>query len=153
MVAFAFDRLHPDTLYHYVLEVDGRRDEGRNGRFRTFPVGPASSRTAFGSCARTGSNHRIFDTIRGLEPLVFIHMGDFHHENIPDDDRGRFSRAFDEVLTSPRQAALYRSTPIAYMWDDHDYGPNDADRSSPSREAALWAYVTGSKLWASPTGC
>jgi phosphodiesterase/alkaline phosphatase D-like protein len=26
------------------------------------------------------------------------------------------------------------------MWDDHDYGPNDADRNSPSRPAALASY-------------
>jgi phosphodiesterase/alkaline phosphatase D-like protein len=140
IVAFALEGLQPDTTYHYALEVDGRRDERKLGRFHTFPLGPASFRIAFGSCARTGSSHRIFDTIRRLEPLLFVHMGDFHYESIPDGDRGRFSRAFDEVLTSARQSALYRSAPIAYMWDDHDYGPNDADRTSESRNAALWAY-------------
>jgi phosphodiesterase/alkaline phosphatase D-like protein len=28
------------------------------------------------------------------------------------------------------------------MWDDHDYGPNDGDRQSPSRAAAWTAYRT-----------
>ena len=28
------------------------------------------------------------------------------------------------------------------MWDDHDFGPNDANRTSPSREAAWTAYRT-----------
>ena len=27
-----------------------------------------------------------------------------------------------------------------YMWDDHDYGPNDSDRFSPARDAALSSY-------------
>jgi phosphodiesterase/alkaline phosphatase D-like protein len=142
LATFLLEGLRPDTSYHYVVEVDGRRDEDHAGDFRTFPRGPASFRVAFGSCARTGSNHRIFDTIRTLLPLFFLHMGDFHYENIPGDDRERFGRAFDEVLASPRQAALYRSVPIAYVWDDHDYGSNDADGSSPSRPAALWAYDT-----------
>jgi hypothetical protein len=29
---------------------------------------------------------------------------------------------------------------VAYVWDDHDYGGNDADRTSPSRPAALQTY-------------
>jgi phosphodiesterase/alkaline phosphatase D-like protein len=43
-------------------------------------------------------------------------------------------------LTQPAQAALYRSVPIAYVWDDHDYGRNDADSTAPSRPAAMQAY-------------
>ena len=48
--------------------------------------------------------------------------------------------AYDYLLTRPGQAALYRSTPIAYVWDDHDYGANDAGASSPGRSAARAAY-------------
>jgi phosphodiesterase/alkaline phosphatase D-like protein len=35
---------------------------------------------------------------------------------------------------------LFRSVPIAYTWDDHDFGPNDASWTSPSRQAALISY-------------
>jgi alkaline phosphatase D len=35
---------------------------------------------------------------------------------------------------------LYESLPIAYMWDDYDFGPNDADRNSPAKAAAHQAY-------------
>jgi phosphodiesterase/alkaline phosphatase D-like protein len=47
---------------------------------------------------------------------------------------------YDLTLTQPGQAALYRSVPIAYTWDDHDFGPNDASSTSPSRQAALISY-------------
>jgi hypothetical protein len=30
--------------------------------------------------------------------------------------------------------------PVDYVWDDHDYGPDDADAASPSRMAARRAY-------------
>jgi hypothetical protein len=30
--------------------------------------------------------------------------------------------------------------PVDYVWDDHDYGPNDADAAAPSRAAARRAY-------------
>jgi len=99
-----------------------------------------SFRVLFGSCAGTGSNNEVFETMESLEPLFFLHMGDFHYENIPVNDVERYRRAVDEVLASPRQSSLYRSTPIAYMWDDHDYGPNDADRTHPGKPAALGTY-------------
>jgi phosphodiesterase/alkaline phosphatase D-like protein len=51
-----------------------------------------------------------------------------------------FAALYDLTLTQPGQAALYRSTPIAYVWDDHDFGPNDAAADSPSRPAALLSY-------------
>jgi alkaline phosphatase D len=69
-----------------------------------------------------------------------LHMGDFHYENIAGNDPAQFQRAFDKVLASDRQSSLYRSTPVAYIWDDHDYGPNDSDRTHAGRPAALATY-------------
>ena len=95
---------------------------------------------AFGACADTGSNHPVFDTIRSHNPLFYLNMGDLHYEDIGVNDRGRFRQAYERVLAQPRQAALYRSVPLAYMWDDHDYGPNDSDATAPGREAARLTY-------------
>ena len=41
---------------------------------------------------------------------------------------------------SPAQSLLYREVPIAYVWDDHDFGSNDSDSGSPSRPAAWQTY-------------
>jgi phosphodiesterase/alkaline phosphatase D-like protein len=95
---------------------------------------------AFASCATTGSNNRVFDAIRSMTPDLFVHMGDFHYLNIGRNDASAFRRAYDRVLTSPRQSALYRATPIAYVFDDHDFGANDADGTSPSNAAATGVY-------------
>jgi alkaline phosphatase D len=138
IVAFELRGLEPDTSHQYVIEAGGQR--GPVGRLRTFADGPQSFRIAHGSCATTGSSHRIFTTIRELDPLLFLHLGDFHYENIKVNDPARYRRAFDQVLASRTQSALYRSVPIAYVWDDHDFGPNDADRTTPGRPAALAAY-------------
>jgi alkaline phosphatase D len=139
ILRFALEDLEPATLHHYALEVDGQRREPA-GSFETFAEGSMSFRVALGSCARTGSNHRIFDTIRRLAPRFFLHLGDFHYENIDSIEPADYLRAFDRVLGSPRQAALYRGVPIAYVWDDHDYGPNDADGTLPGGDAARAAY-------------
>lgn len=140
VAALTVSNLTPNTLYYYGVEVDGVVDQLRQGTFRTFPEGPASFMIAFGSCAETGSAHPIFELIRILNPLFFIHTGDLHYRDIGVNDRNLFQAAFETVLASPTQSALYRSTPLVYIWDDHDYGPNDSTFLSRSRPAARLTY-------------
>jgi phosphodiesterase/alkaline phosphatase D-like protein len=121
--------------------VDGEPDRTRGaGTFSTAPEGPASFTIAVGSCARTGSSGAVFDAIRAVDPLLFVHMGDLHYANIARDDAVLFGERYEDVLASPAQAALYRSVPVAYVWGDHDFGAENADSSSPSRAAARAAY-------------
>jgi len=137
-LAFEVDSLLPDTEYSYVVEAeDGTR---LGGSFRTFADGPMSFHIVMGSCNRTGSNHEIFDVMRETDPLFMLQMGDIHYESIAENDPAEFREAFDENLTTERQGHFYREVPIAYVWDDHDYGPDDADRTSASRPAALQTY-------------
>lgn len=138
VATFRLDDLMPGTRYDYRIELDGMSHPG--GRFRTIEEGPSGFRFVFGSCAATGSSHRVFETVESLSPLFVLHLGDLHYENIEDNDPARYRRAFDRVLASERQSSLYRSAPIAYIWDDHDYGPNDADGTHVGRPAALAAY-------------
>ena len=138
VTAFTLKGLESSTRYRYRVETPGG---GRlDGRFRTYDDGPFSFRLAFASCASTASNHRIFDTIRQFTPDLFVHMGDLHYLNISRNDADAFRRAYDRVLDSPRQSALYRATPIAYMFDDHDFGSDNADSTWASRAAAEAVY-------------
>jgi len=136
---FDADGLQPDTAYRYAVETAVGRDE-RTGHFRTFADGPFSFGFAFGSCATTGSNNAIFDVIRGRKPHFLLHLGDFHYANIPVDEPWRFRDASNRVLRSPRQSALYREAPIVYVYDDHDFGPDDADGMSVTKGAAQRVY-------------
>lgn len=132
--------LQPETLYYYAAVVDGRVVRDRVQSFRTFPEGTASFTFALGSCQLGGSNGRVFDAIRATDPLFLLSMGDWNYGNIDRNDPARFRAQYDLNLTAPAQAALYAQTPIAYVWGDHDYGGNDADRTSPSRPAAMQTY-------------
>jgi len=136
---FDVDGLHADTAYHYAIETATGRD-ARVGRFRTFANGPYSFAFAFGSCASTGSNNLIFDTIRRRAPHFFLHLGDFHYANIGVDDPWRFRDASNRVLRSPRQSALYRESPIVYVFDDHDFGTDDSDGTSVTKASAQRVY-------------
>lgn len=141
VVRWQVEGLQPATTYAYAVVVDGHRDAGRgNGRFRTPPEGPGDITVAVGSCARTGSNGAVFDAIRAVEPDLYVAAGDMHYGNVDDDDPDAFRALYDRVLTAPAQAALHRAVPVAYMWDDHDYGPNNADATSASRDAARSTY-------------
>ena len=132
--------LEPGSRYFWALEVDGEVDGARRGTFRTPLVGPQSFTFAFGSCARTGSSHPVFGTIRRHDPLFLLHLGDLHYQNIAENDPQLYRRAVGKVLRSPGQSRLFRAVPVAYIWDDHDYGPNNSDATSPGRPAARRVY-------------
>jgi alkaline phosphatase D len=146
IVTFPLTGLKPDTEYHYALEVNGKLDRNKRGQFRTFPPegNPSSFQFAFASCAETASTSEVFDRIRENRPLFYMNIGDFHYLNISSNDINRFYSAYDQVLASPEQADLYRSTAFNYNWDDHDFGGNNANRkasSHPSARAAYQEYV------------
>jgi phosphodiesterase/alkaline phosphatase D-like protein len=144
---FSVRDLMPGRTYHYAIEVNGVLDLRTTGSFRVQDE--PSYLFAFGSCARSESNHAIFDTIRTLEPApaFFVHLGDLHYDDIgaktPADGDSylpEYRAAYDVILRSARQGALWRTMPIAYTWDDHDYGPNDSDTLSPGKAAAYRAF-------------
>lgn len=132
--------LVPRQRYYYAVEVGGILYTEKVGRFQTFPADTGTFTLALGSCAQTGSNSQSFATIRSLDPLFFFHLGDFHYQNIGVNDPNLFRQAFETVLASPNQSRLYQDFAIAYIWDDHDFGPNNSDSTSPSRPAARLTY-------------
>lgn len=141
VVRMRVEGLRAGADHRYAVEVDGRVDDPRRGRFRTLPVpGPASFELAVASCATTGSNGRVFDEIRRRRPLVYLQTGDFFYANVDTRSPGAFERPYEETLTSASQSALYREVPIAYVWDDHDFGTNDSAGDAPSRAAAMSTY-------------
>ncbi len=139
---FELTELEPGHEHFYRVDrADGAASTaGADAAFRTAVGGAQDVTIAFGSCARTGSNGAVFDAIRALGPELFVHLGDLHYGNLsspqPDDHLFLLTRA----LSTPAQSALFSSVPSAWIWDDHDYGPNDSDSSSRSRTAALRNY-------------
>lgn len=142
----------------YGIRIEARRMNDPvgavTGSFTTFPPAgePASLTMAFGSCMSTGSKGWVFDTIARLEPRIFVVTGDLHYENLTSRRRERFLEAYDRVHASAPLGRLFHSTPMAYIWDDHDFGDNDSDHSSPSKEAAQSAYRQAVPSYVDPDG-
>lgn len=145
-VKFAIKGLDPDTEYFWAIHSGGM-NSGKTGKFKTFPVGPSSHKIVASSCAGNRnpdwvSNHEVFDGIRTIhgDALTFIHMGDFHYLDIGVNNPTMFDDGIDLVLAQSRQQNLYLNIPLIYMFNDHDYGINNSDGSSPSKPAALSTY-------------
>lgn len=138
---FELRGLLPDTEYDYAVRLTGAGASEESDRsFRTFAAGPQDLVIVGGSCARTGSNGAVFDRIVQAEPDLFISLGDMHYASLDSTDPDDHLDQYAHALSQPGQAALYGSVPTAYVWDDHDFGPNNSDSTSPSRVAAAEAY-------------
>jgi hypothetical protein len=119
------------------MPVSGLTDVGQ---CRTFKSGAFSHKIVTASCAFTGSNKAIFDEMRGEAADIFVHMGDLHYEDNNENVTAMQFAAYQHVFSNSRQAALFRSSASAYMWDDHDFGANNADGFTPSRMASRTTY-------------
>lgn len=156
-----------DTQYYYAVEIDGVLDLDKTGRIRTHPaIGePADVTVVAGGDAGnfTGpgtlypgsgtelaptrvSNHPVFDTVRETDANEFWHLGDMHYYDpgsgvhVADASMATYRSAFDDVQNQPRQAGLLNSVATRYVWDDHDFGPNNSDATSLGRDNACLAY-------------
>ena len=134
------DELEPDTQYYYGVLIHGTLQNQGRGKFKTFPDRAKSFTCAFSSCAKTGNNNTVFDDIRNLDPLFFIHMGDLHYADITSNNISLYRNAYDAVFNASRQRALYANVPTMYTWDDHDFSNNNSDgttsHATPAAQAA-----------------
>jgi hypothetical protein len=145
--------LSADAAYHLRVAVDGVIDSSKPaGRFRTAKAGAHSFSFAFASCASSdqdftnhqASNGLVFDRIRDRAEAgaidFFVHLGDLHYDDPISNNVSLFHRSYDRVFAAPRQNAAWRSTPMLYMWDDHDYGANDGSMQHMGRPAAVASF-------------
>lgn len=157
--------LSPNSRY-WLLVNDGALNPSFKATFRTHP-GPIGEPASyiFGAAGDAGlaggsgdssnitnavSNHPVFDTMRvqgAAEQWVwFSHLGDLHYRNIATNTVASFRTAYFENMNYGalvglfRQGDFFRSLATTYVWDDHDYGPNNSNRTSAARPAAQQAY-------------
>jgi hypothetical protein len=126
--------LEANTPYYYAVEMGGSIASGFIGQFTTWNAETRNFSFCVASCSNNvvtaGVNPVLFDTMRTKNPLFFVHMGDMHYNdggNEPDSILN-YHRCWDKVFQlSSRQRAFWQHVPVEYMWDDHDFGPNDSD--------------------------
>lgn len=159
--------LRPNALVHYEVRVDGRTVPARAAQvFYTMPAEHprandstrvAGFSVAFGSCIHPGRlpSQPIFSRALQVRPRAFLFIGDINY--MPGRDEGygsdretvRYTMAgyHREIRHVADVRALMASTPSYGIWDDHDYGPNNSDRTFAWRDDTLHMHT---RYWANP---
>lgn len=86
---------------------------------------------AFGSCLRQDRPAPVLDQILSKKPDVFIFLGDNVYADT--ESASRMKDAYSLLGTRPQFQKLRNQSRIHAIWDDHDYGANDAGASFPFR--------------------
>ncbi|MEM9065707.1 MAG: alkaline phosphatase D family protein [Planctomycetota bacterium] len=92
--------------------------------------GPAVSVIAFGSCAYDDKPQPIWDEIIARDPDLFLFIGDNTYADVPDVPTNAAEIADDWAAlgAKPGYQRMKAHCPIHAIWDDHDYGLNDAGK-------------------------
>ncbi len=97
---------------------------------------PPLTRIAFGSCADQRKPQPIWDAIHAFRPDLFVFMGDNVYGDFGTADGRALKAAYAEAATVESYARLMRSVPYLAVWDDHDYGRNDAGADFPFKDVS-----------------
>lgn len=152
------------------LSREGDATEREEISFRTAPA-PAQTgrvRLAFGSCSKISqySSPLIYEAIADEQPDFSVFVGDNIYFIVADGSDVHFRASptkgpvgdwnFLESMvtrhlrsrTHPDLRRMWRTVPSYGVWDDHDYGPNNADATFELREEAARAFR---RVWANPS--
>ena len=155
--------LAPGARATYTIEGDGDR---RDGALRAQPYWMAGDDApditiAIGSCfflaaaeapwnaSTYGGGYGIFDAIAAKAPDVMVWLGDNLYFQPPDElDPASMAARYRRQRALPALQRLLVAAPQLAIWDDHDYGPNDADMSYVLKGESLALFR---RYWANPS--
>ena len=162
-----FQSLASATETAVQLEVTrGDAMETASVAFRTAPPPSPTGkvRIAFGSCSKVSQfrSGPIYQAVAEEKPDMMIFVGDNSYFIVGDGSDRHFETTGEtgdwtspegmirrHLITRnhPDLQAMFRSIPCYAVWDDHDYGPNNADRTFALKEEALLAFR---RMWGNP---
>jgi len=165
-VQFEIGALEPGTTYAYRVRLNGIPvDIDQPLKFHTQPLWkwrdePPSFRVTAGSCAYIndskydrpgnpyGERYDIFARIAEQKPDMMLWLGDNVYTREADfDSRWGMAERYRHTRALPELQPLLRSTHHYAIWDDHDYGPNEANSSFPLKDQSLALFK---RYWANP---
>ena len=160
------DSLTEGTAYEYQVMVDDQALGTEEPlRFRTqelwaFRRDPPDLTFALGSCYYAneaaydrpgkgyGNEYAIFREIDSLRPDFMLWLGDNIYLRPGDfDARSGVLHRYSHSRAVPELQGLLRNSHHYAIWDDHDYGPNDSDRSYVHKH---WTREAFDLFWANP---
>jgi len=92
------------------------------------------TRVAFGSCAQQEKPQPIWPAVRAADPDLFLFMGDNVYGDVKSADLAELRAAYRAMADIDALNAFRKQVPVLAVWDDHDYGLNDAGADFPYRD-------------------
>ena len=94
-------------------------------------AGSLPARIAFGSCSDQNKPQPVLESVVREAPDLFVYLGD----NIYGDtaDMAVLAGKYRTLGARPEFVALRAAMPVLAVWDDHDYGANDAGHEYPRK--------------------
>ncbi len=160
------DQVLPGKQYEYDLLIDGKRvalpypTAFRTPALWQYRTDPPAFTFGVGSCTYVneptddrpgtpyGGGYEIFTAITAQKPDFMLWTGDNIYLREPDwNTRTGIFHRNTHTRSLPAMQPLLASTPNYAIWDDHDYGPNDSDRSFWNKTITDEAFRL---FWANP---
>ena len=100
--------------------------------------GAPVTRIAFGSCNKQFESQAFWEVIAEADPDLFVYLGDNVYGDVRTDDPSlpELRAAYDDLATNGQFASFRQAVPVLPVWDDHDYGRNDAGADFPLKAAS-----------------
>lgn len=138
-----------DKKYFYRVLINNQPAETTERYFYTFPQANSGSvfSFAFGSCQQSGSSStssgNVYFEIVKHEPKFFLHLGDWGYPDTTDFipfDNDFFPADYSRVRQSYHNRyslsypmdTLFRTAPVDYVYDDHDFMNNNSSALTSS---------------------
>lgn len=160
------NKVQPSKKYQYEVYLAGKKInisyplEFQTQTLWQFRTDPPAFSFAVGSCTYVnepaidrpgqayGKSMDIFNKIYAHKPQFMVWGGDnvYFREVDWNTKTGMYHR-YAEFKKQPELQPLFGSVHHYAIWDDHDYGPNDSDRSFWGKE---WALEVFKNHWGNP---
>lgn len=161
------NKLQPSKQYHYDVFLDGKKvilpyeTSFSSKKLWLWREDAPDFTVAFGSCNYIneeavdrpgkgyGSGYEIYESIHAKKPNIMLWGGDnvYLREADWDSKTGIYHR-YTHTRSIKELQPLLASTQNFAIWDDHDFGPNDGDRSFYFKYETQKAFKT---FWANKT--
>lgn len=89
---------------------------------------------AFGSCNKEYEAQPFWPVIAAKNPDLWIWLGDNIYADT--DDMSVMAQKYQQQLKVPEYHQFKQQVPMTGIWDDHDYGMNDGNRTYSQKEQA-----------------
>ncbi len=139
--------LEPDTVYYYRIYINGEEYKtDKELELKTFPR--YATELTLGIIADAAADPNVSApaviSLARENPDILLMIGDMDHGNPASLSEYRAmhkaNRGNEKQVGAALKDYLLYNTPVAYVWDDHDYGENQGDKNTKSKKDALRAY-------------